>query len=331
VEVRIVRVPAPTGFTQVPNVALRDERLSYKARGIHANLLSNSDEDWNETAETLAQKSPDGRDACRSGLRELAKYGYIEYRKTQIERGRWATDMIVYSVPKDIVAGRTEDGKPALGPTRGNTENPQVAPKTENPSSVGGHRGRKTRSRSDLQEQGIPAGGTESGKPASGPTRANDVSAGRTEDGFSGPIQNTRMLAGEEQQAGDARASASQAEPIPDWALPLVHRIHAAGLPGIRWNLRGDDWYLLHSLMQRKGIDAMADYAARVAASSAKPVFSARYFMSGWKELIDAPPAGNAAPALRAINGGAARPLTGTDATVAGWLALGNQLHQEDQ
>lgn len=307
----------------MPNAALRDERLSYKARGIHANLLSNSDEDWSETAETLAKKSPDGRDACRSGLRELARYGYIEYVKTQTERGTWTTDMIVYSVPKDVPAGRTEDGKPALGPTSEDTANPQVAPKTENPSSVTPNRGRKTRSRSDQGKQDVPAGGAESGKPASGVTRANDVSAGRTESGFSGPIQNTREVATTEQKPASPRAS----EPVPDWALPLVHRVHTAGLPGLRWNLTSADWLMVHSLMQRKGIEAMADYAVRAAASSSRPVVSARYFMRGWKELTDAPPNGSAPPALRAIPGGT---LTGTDARVAGWAALANELNTED-
>ena len=127
VNVRIVRISAPSGFVQVPNASLRDERLSYKARGIHASLLSNSDDGWAETAESLAEKSPDGRDSVRSGLRELAKYGYIEYRRSQIQGGKWSTEMIVYTVPDRKPAGRTEDGKPGLG---------QRSPRPENPLSV---------------------------------------------------------------------------------------------------------------------------------------------------------------------------------------------------
>jgi hypothetical protein len=100
VNVRIVRLAAPNGFTQVANSALRDERLSYKARGIHANLLSNADEGWVESADSLAEKSPDGRHAVRTGLQELVKYGYVEYRKTQGSDGKWSTEMIVYTSPK---------------------------------------------------------------------------------------------------------------------------------------------------------------------------------------------------------------------------------------
>lgn len=99
--------------------------------------------------------------------------------------------------------------------------------------------------------------------------------------------------------------AAPRAEAIPEWALPLVHRIHAAGLPGIRWNLRGDDWFMVDSLIKAKGIEAMADYAARATQSSARPVVSARYFLSGWKELTNAPPDGTVPPELRAVSGGA--------------------------
>jgi hypothetical protein len=128
VEVRIVRIPAPSGFTQVPNAALRDERLSYKARGIHASLLSNSDDGWTETADTLADKSPDGRHAVRTGLQELAEHGYVEYRKTQGPDGKWATEMIVYTVPKS--------GNPTPAPPAETPMEPQVTPKSGNQTPV---------------------------------------------------------------------------------------------------------------------------------------------------------------------------------------------------
>lgn len=280
---KIVRTPAPSGFTQVPNSALRDERLSYKARGIHANLLSNSDEDWNETAESLAAKSPEGRDSVRSGLRELARYGYIEYSKSQGQDGRWQTAMIVYTAPG------TEN--PSSVPPAETPLNPQVAPETGNPSS---DRRRETRPRSDQEEQGVSAGGTEDWK---------------TDPRFPRPYPEDH----EEEPSGDSQPARPRAarEAIPDWALPLVHRIHAAGLPGLRWNLAGTDWFLVHSLMKAKGVEAMADYAARVSASSSKPVFSARYFLPGWKELTDAPPAGNGTPTLRAVSGGTERQTVG--------------------
>jgi hypothetical protein len=156
VNVKIVRVPAPSGFTQVPNASLRDERLSYKARGIHANLLSNSDNGWVETAETLAAKSPDGRHAVRTGLQELSRYGYIAYRKTQGPDGKWSTVMIVYTSPE------SENLLPA--PPAQTPLNPQVTPKSENLTS---DRGQKTRSRSEQGKRESSQVAPEAGFPTS--------------------------------------------------------------------------------------------------------------------------------------------------------------------
>lgn len=91
-------------------------------------------------------------------------------------------------------------------------------------------------------------------------------------------------------------ASQGARDPIPDWAAPLVQRIQTSGLPGITWNMRGDDWFTIHSLIKSKGVEAMADFAVRSSSASRQPVFSARYFIKGWKELPDAPPPGMARP-----------------------------------
>ena len=100
------------------------------------------------------------------------------------------------------------------------------------------------------------------------------------------------------------RAGARDPEPIPDWALPLAHQIHTAGLPGLRWNLNAADWLMIHALIKTKGLDAMADHATRAAHSSTKPVVSARYFIKGWKELTNKPPDGTEKPELRPVTNG---------------------------
>lgn len=154
---RIVRLAAPSGFTQVTNSALRDERLSYKARGIHANLLSNSDEGWVESADSLAEKSPDGRHAVRTGLQELVMHGYIEYRKSQGPDGKWSTEMIVYTSPK---SGNLTPVPPAVSPMKA-----QVAPESGNQTP---DRSQKTRTRSHQPKQEFPQVAPESGFPAVG-------------------------------------------------------------------------------------------------------------------------------------------------------------------
>lgn len=63
-------------FAQIANVALRDKRLSFKARGILAMVLSNVGE-WEATASWINEQSEqDGPTAIQSGLNELTRLGY---------------------------------------------------------------------------------------------------------------------------------------------------------------------------------------------------------------------------------------------------------------
>ncbi|WP_435107813.1 helix-turn-helix domain-containing protein [Nocardiopsis synnemataformans] len=73
-------------FTIVANAAIRDERLSYKARGLLA-LIASHREGWGVTETQLAEKSPDGISAVRSGLKELEKAGYLRRYRVRNELG----------------------------------------------------------------------------------------------------------------------------------------------------------------------------------------------------------------------------------------------------
>ena len=63
-------------FTQLPNELIRDSRLTYKARGILATMLSNS-EGWVSHKTVLQENSVDGKDSIESGLKELECCGYL--------------------------------------------------------------------------------------------------------------------------------------------------------------------------------------------------------------------------------------------------------------
>lgn len=63
-------------FTQVFNAAARDKRLSRRARGLLVELLSHSD-GYGVSVEGLVKLGPEGRDAIRSAIAELEKYGYL--------------------------------------------------------------------------------------------------------------------------------------------------------------------------------------------------------------------------------------------------------------
>lgn len=139
---RIIRNSASTGFTKVPNRAIRDQRLSYKARGILAVLLSHKDE-WQIDAHALADDSPDGRKAILSGLRELVDCGYIVYVNRRGPDGRMRKDMTVYEVPPGPGPGPGEqpvDNRPHRGSKRAprSGENSQVAPRFPHGTSVHG-------------------------------------------------------------------------------------------------------------------------------------------------------------------------------------------------
>lgn len=74
-------------FTQIKNSWLRDERLSFKARGLLAYIESHTPE-WEINVGWLATKSIEGKDALRSAIHELEVYGYL-HREQENQGGRF--------------------------------------------------------------------------------------------------------------------------------------------------------------------------------------------------------------------------------------------------
>lgn len=117
----IVRSPRPdSGFTILPNAALNDQRLSWKARGLLAHLLSKPPL-WRTSSRRLALDGPDGRDAVRTGLQELEQVGYLVRDRIQdAATGRWSTLSTVFDTPQcgqpvhnpPTEAGLSDAGKP---------------------------------------------------------------------------------------------------------------------------------------------------------------------------------------------------------------------------
>lgn len=71
----IVRVNKTQNYTVMSNTHLKDDRLSWKAKGIHSYILSLPD-DWKVILEHLKTVSTDGRDSTTAGIKELYKYRY---------------------------------------------------------------------------------------------------------------------------------------------------------------------------------------------------------------------------------------------------------------
>lgn len=112
------------------NEGLQDVRLSFKARGLMAYMLSLPD-DWKFYVKELVKHSDrDGRDAVLSGLKELEKVGYLQ-RTTHRNKGKFdSVDYLLVDVPVSTPQTENPDtGKPDTDnptPDKPDTENPQL-------------------------------------------------------------------------------------------------------------------------------------------------------------------------------------------------------------
>jgi hypothetical protein len=97
----IDRAPRPdSGFLMIRNDVARDPRLSYRASGVLADILSRPD-NWKTSAENLAAARPDGEGvkAVRAALRELESCGYMRRRRVKDDKGRFRWAQTIYDVP----------------------------------------------------------------------------------------------------------------------------------------------------------------------------------------------------------------------------------------
>jgi len=79
---------AENPFVQILRETIRDNNLSWKARGLLAYLLSLPD-NWNLSAKHLATQAPDGRDSLKSAIDELENNKYLVKSKIRNEKGHF--------------------------------------------------------------------------------------------------------------------------------------------------------------------------------------------------------------------------------------------------
>lgn len=101
----IIRVEKKKHFAVIDKTFLEDCRLSCKAKGILAYLLSKPN-NWKATVGDIIKHCADGKSAVYAGLKELREYGYYEKVPVRNEAGtrilRW--ESTVYEVPHSLCA-----------------------------------------------------------------------------------------------------------------------------------------------------------------------------------------------------------------------------------
>lgn len=121
-------------FTQIPNEWLRDSRLTFKARGLLAMLLSHS-EGWSLSTAAIAEQNQEGKDAIRSAIAELQQFGYLN-RSQVNDNGRFGEAVWVTQDPTaPPLAGFPSSGFPSSGnptPKNNNLKEEQLTIKTKN-------------------------------------------------------------------------------------------------------------------------------------------------------------------------------------------------------
>lgn len=123
----IIRVQHSDNYTCIANLAIRDTRLSLKARGLHHLLLSYPN-NWEVNIEHLASKASehDGRTAIMTALRELETIGYLTRQQTRNEKGHiTGYESVVRELP--------QSGFPTTVKTKKKGSRNSDKPQSENP------------------------------------------------------------------------------------------------------------------------------------------------------------------------------------------------------
>lgn len=94
----IVRVEKNGNYTVMNRTALNDKRLSWKAKGIIAYMLSMPD-DWVFYMEELMTHSTDGKTSFQNGMKELKGCGYVERRPVREGQRIRTWETIIHEVP----------------------------------------------------------------------------------------------------------------------------------------------------------------------------------------------------------------------------------------
>lgn len=132
-ETYFIRHAKERDYTVLNNTFLRDDRLSWKAKGLFAYILS-LPEDWKIYLTELQNHATDGETSIRSAIKELTGYGYIKQERLKDDKGRWAS--YAYEIiEKPLVENRHVDNPEMENHVLLNTNNTKYLNKPNTNSS----------------------------------------------------------------------------------------------------------------------------------------------------------------------------------------------------
>ena len=95
----VFRIEKNKDYVVMSNHPLRDKRITLKAKGLMAFMLSNKD-DWDYTLVGLSKALKEGISAIRSTVTELENYGYVSRRKLRDNKGKFIDiEYTIYEYP----------------------------------------------------------------------------------------------------------------------------------------------------------------------------------------------------------------------------------------
>ncbi|PPF56065.1 hypothetical protein C5B94_03860 [Clavibacter michiganensis] len=95
------KLPFEGHFTQIPNAWLRDQKLSRRARGLLAEVMSHQ-VGWHVSIASLVANGSEGKAAIRAAMLELRDAGYLTLSQKRGEQGRWNEVEYELSAPTGV-------------------------------------------------------------------------------------------------------------------------------------------------------------------------------------------------------------------------------------
>ncbi|MGY4966759.1 hypothetical protein [Streptomyces sp. 900105245] len=165
-------------FTQIYNLALRDKRLSRRARGLLAEILSHRD-GYGVSMAALLANGPEGKDALTVALKELERYGYLHRERERNELGQLGDTIFkITDMPHGLLLGAAAPWEAPKDPP---AEEPSSDPGAENPYQAKGSQKARSEPKTDFPAQAGPAQAQPLHKKTNSSCGAeNDLSLGRS-------------------------------------------------------------------------------------------------------------------------------------------------------